>query len=99
MKKVFHQLMNRLMISCEKAAYLISKSQDGKLTCKEKTNMHLHLMGCKFCRRYKKDIDLLTTYLKKYRTAEQDPPLISLSDKQKQRILNKLSGGEEEDEY
>lgn len=91
--------MNRLMISCEKAAYLISKSQDEKLTCKEKTDMHLHLLGCKFCRRYKKDMDLLSTYLKKYQVPEKDTPFVSLSDKQKQRILNKLSDRGEEHDY
>lgn len=92
MKKLFHSLMTRLMISCEKAAFLISKSQDEKLSCKEKTDMHLHLMGCKFCRRYKKDIDLLSEYLKKYRReSEKDVPIVSLTDAQKQRILNTIS--------
>ena len=97
MKKLLHSLMSRLMISCEKAAFFISKSQDERLTCKEKTDMHLHLMGCKFCRRYKKDIDLLSEYLKKYRReSEKEVPIVSLSDAQKQRILNKISNNNDD---
>ena len=80
------------MISCEKAAFYISKSQDDRLTCKEKTDMHLHLMGCKFCRRYKKDVDLLSVYIEKIRNdPDQYVPMNKLSEEQKKRMLNRLA--------
>ena len=80
------------MISCEKAAFYISKTQDDRLTCKEKTDMHLHLVGCKFCRRYKKDVDLLSYYIEKFRTdSEQQIPIKKLSDIQKKRMLKRLA--------
>lgn len=58
-------LMKRMMISCDKATYLISKGEEKKLSCKERYQLNVHLMGCKFCRRYKKEIQYIDQALDK----------------------------------
>ncbi len=60
-------LMDRMMISCDKATYLISKAEEEKLSCGEKYHLHMHLMGCKFCRRYKKEIQYLSKSFDKFK--------------------------------
>ena len=78
-KNIMDNLMDRMMISCEKATFLISKSEEEKLSCKEKYQLRVHLMGCKFCRRYKKEIQYLSNALDKFK----DPTILT----------NKLSPG------
>jgi predicted anti-sigma-YlaC factor YlaD len=91
MKKLFSRLMKKLMISCEKASMLISKSQDQDLTFQEKVNLQMHLAGCKFCRRYKKDVDFLTEKLTSYRQiTEEQKKQLRLTPEQKERIKEKL---------
>lgn len=52
------------MISCDQSTYLISKKQDGKLNLKEKFQLWMHLMFCKFCRRYDKQIEIIDSTIK-----------------------------------
>jgi len=81
-----------LMISCEKASFLVSKSQDEKLTCKESLDMHMHLAGCKFCRRYKKHIDFMTDRINNYEAyTVEEQQIMHLTDQQKANILKHIS--------
>jgi hypothetical protein len=90
-KEMPQRLMNKLMISCDKASYLISKSQDEKLSCKEKLDMHMHLAGCKFCRFYKKDIDIMSRNLREFKQKiDEEPYQLKLSTEEKERIKAKL---------
>jgi hypothetical protein len=83
--------MKKMMVSCEKASFLASKSQDEKLSCKENLNMHLHLAGCHICRRYKKDIDLMSRKIREYRSiTENESYQLKLTEEQKKRIREKI---------
>jgi thioredoxin-related protein len=54
-----NQLMNLTMLSCEDATCLISKEIHEKLTGKERIRLTLHLWSCKFCSRFKRQINYL----------------------------------------
>jgi hypothetical protein len=56
--------MVKMMIACDEAAFLISKSRDAKLTFRESFNLKFHIMTCKLCKRYEKEINALDHYLK-----------------------------------
>ena len=56
--------MAGMMLSCEESSFLVSKSLEQKLTFKERINLRMHLLSCKFCLRYMKDIKVLDDYLK-----------------------------------
>jgi hypothetical protein len=60
MKQFFMEQMANMMIACEKAAFLVSKRQDEKLTCKENFNLTIHLAACKFCSLYAKQINAIS---------------------------------------
>jgi hypothetical protein len=56
--------MASLMMACDKATFLISKAREEKLSLKEKINLRIHLLSCKLCLRYEKEIIALNRYLK-----------------------------------
>jgi|GEM_PF-555317 len=100
MKKQLDRLMMRMMITCEKASYLISKSQDEKLTFPEHFQLRMHLLGCRFCRAYEKDIGILSDNIqdwKHYIEDEGHPIHMPGEEKQKIRehIREQQNGGDQ----
>lgn len=87
-KHALENLMNRMMISCEKATFLISKAEDEKLSCKEQYQLQVHLVGCKFCRRYRKEIHYIGKALDKVRHSTSI--LEKLSPEKKQNLKETL---------
>ncbi len=53
------------MLGCAKATELIDKMSFDRLTSKEKIQLRLHLMFCKFCSRYQKQSPWLNKVLSK----------------------------------
>ena len=83
-------LMDRMMISCDKATYLISKGEEEKLSCTEKFHLQAHLMGCKFCRRYKKEIKYMSQAIDKFKDSTIISSKLSMDKKKDiQENLNK----------
>lgn len=58
--------MSKKMIACDEATYLISKQKDDKLSFSEWWKLKMHLLTCKVCRKYEKDIEALDGYFKNY---------------------------------
>lgn len=50
---------------CEDITRLISKSQDTKLTLKEKWQVRIHIIGCKLCYKYQQQIQTMSSLLKR----------------------------------
>lgn len=53
MKKMMIKGMDAIMLSCEEATYLITKSEMTKLGCIKRMQLKMHLAGCELCRRFK----------------------------------------------
>ena len=68
MAKVFKMrmmaLMSKWMISCDKAAFLTSKAQEDRLTFLENIELKMHILSCKYCKRYEKDVKVINEYVK-----------------------------------
>ncbi len=47
------------MLSCKKVAQLASEALDRSLTLQEKLSMRLHLLACKLCSRYVRQLKFL----------------------------------------
>ncbi len=92
MKKTFSNriknVMMKMMITCEQASFLIDKEQYTPLSLKEKINLNMHLLTCKFCRLYKVESHLINNEIKRVITFNELE--VKLSDEQKQRIIDKL---------
>lgn len=46
--------LKRVIYNCKQATLLIEKKSAGKLTFREAFELRVHLLGCSFCRIYKK---------------------------------------------
>ena len=50
--KMLMRVMSKMMISCEKASFLASKSLDARLSIRESMALKTHTMVCKYCKLY-----------------------------------------------
>jgi len=80
------------MLSCKDVSQLASKSLDTRLTWRERIGMRLHLLLCKLCRRYVRNLHLLHGMLAEARQADLEPlPFaVKMSDEGRQRIRRAL---------
>ena len=46
--------LKRIIYNCKQATFLIEKRQMGTITFREAFELRVHLIGCQFCRIYKK---------------------------------------------
>lgn len=89
MKRLF-QLLNA---SCEEIAALVSAGLDRDLSGAERFAVHLHLLYCKACRRYRRQILLLRQTLRRMASlveTGETPVLPGLSPDARERIRNSL---------
>ena len=53
------------MISCKRAAELLSKSMEEQLSLTERATLSVHLFICEFCEQYKKQLETVRSVLRK----------------------------------
>ncbi len=58
-KKMMIRGMDAVMLSCEEATYLITKSEMTKVGCIKRMQLKMHLAGCELCRRFKIQSELI----------------------------------------
>ena len=83
--------MDKIMLNCDTATLLITRSEFEKLSCTDQIKLKMHLAGCKFCRRFKKQSEFISYALK------QAPPFtekgklpLRLNEEQKQKMKEKM---------
>jgi len=83
--------MNYWMFSCHEVSRKISQSMDARLTLLQRMGIRIHLMMCRYCARFRRQLTLLRTIC---RIDEPDQPTEgqgeSLSAEAKMRIKEKL---------
>ena len=55
------------MLTCRQATQLLSEKQDRPLLLREQSNLQLHLLVCRSCRRYGKQIKTLSQLSKAFK--------------------------------
>jgi hypothetical protein len=75
------------MISCKRAAELISLSQEGPLRWHQRLALALHLGVCEMCRRFRRHVRLLE---RAGRAAPERPAGVALPPEAKERIKRAL---------
>jgi hypothetical protein len=63
-KEMMIKGMDKIMLDCEQATYLITKSEMEDIGCIKKIQLKMHLAGCKFCSRFKIQSDLIDQSLR-----------------------------------
>jgi len=84
-----------MMLSCKDVTRLISDSMDRSLPLGKRIGVRLHLMICRFCVRYERQLQLIRDTVRRI-TDPPDPPaalpLDALSSEARERILRSISG-------
>jgi hypothetical protein len=75
--------MHRVMLSCDTASFYITKKDYQKLKCTESIQLKMHLMGCKLCRSFNKQNEILSD---KINILQENPPKAELSPQKKAEI-------------
>jgi hypothetical protein len=83
------------MMSCEKAAQMISEGKDRPLSFAEKLGLRMHLAMCALCRGYQKNLEVLSQISAKAGDAimsafGRTDTHLALPSNSKQRIQNEL---------
>lgn len=82
------------MLSCKEAAWLISESMDRDLPFMQRLGIRAHLLMCKHCTRYRRQLlfirDAIQHYLDEIENEESVPP-VSLSPEALERLNAYLS--------
>src|SRR5437899_10295106 len=76
--------------SCKKAARLQSIALDRKLPLRQRFGMRVHLLLCKWCRRYGKQVTFLRNTAHEHPDEMAEPVPQKLSDEARERIRQKL---------
>ena len=80
-------LLSRYMMSCDEASFLISRSQEERLTLKNRVRLKMHTLTCHLCRKYEQQIRQLSRMMKQYRhTCEHDSCMHRLPGDRKKQI-------------
>jgi hypothetical protein len=56
--------LRNIIYNCREATYLIEKKLVGKITLREKAQLHIHFYGCSVCKLFNKQSHLLNTMMK-----------------------------------
>ncbi len=79
------------MLNCKEATQLVSESLDRKLSFHQRIGIRIHLLMCKFCLRYDKQLMFLRKASRTQKMHEEDTKsYISLPPEARKRIKNFL---------
>ncbi len=78
-----------IIYNCKQATYLIEKKQIGKITLREKVQLHIHLYGCSVCKLFSKQSMMINNMIKQV-FKSNTPQKIKLDDKFKMELQHKI---------
>ena len=90
MLKALARGIGDLSPGCKQSVRLQSAAMDGKLPFRQRLGLRIHLLLCKWCRRYGKQIGFVRTAARGKEHEEHVLPERSLSDDARERIKRKL---------
>lgn len=81
-----------LSLNCEQASRLLSEDQDVHLYWWEQMGLRLHLLYCRYCKRYRRQLDLLRQLFRAvFRGDETDRPELKMSEEKRTEIKKIIS--------
>jgi len=70
-KQLMIRGMDAVMLNCDEATYLITKSELTQIGCIKRVQLKMHLMGCDLCRRFNLQNDFINENLDQLETHHQ----------------------------
>ena len=84
--------MGIVVPSCDETSHLISQALDENISLIQKLRIRMHLMFCKYCRNFMKQMSLIRAIMKRQAVDEKSDKVgeVSLSDQARKRIETQL---------
>ena len=76
------------MLTCKKASQIISASLDKPLTLRERIALQLHLMICKYCKRFSTQLQSMRVAIKQLNNSIESDNTIVMPTEAKKLIAN-----------
>jgi len=92
---IFKEKMSAHMLTCEEITRLKSESMDFHLPLRKRLAVWFHLLFCRWCRRYGKQLDMIRRASRKIRAKIDnldDKPDLTLSSDARERLRKILNG-------
>ena len=80
--------LRNIIYNCKHATYLIEKKLIGKITLREKVQLHIHLYGCSVCKLFNKQSRMINGMIK--HLLENHAPVIKLGEEFKTDLQHKI---------
>lgn len=93
MLKSFTRGMAELSPSCREATRLQSEAMDRPLALRKRIGLRIHLVLCRWCRRYGKQIGFLRSIAHDHEKHEETLPQQALRSEAKERMKQRLKAG------
>jgi hypothetical protein len=77
--------MDFWLFNCKKVSRLVSDSMDRDLGTMHRLGIRFHLMMCRYCARYARQLRLIRNKIRSA-VSEKDPPADTLSEETKKRL-------------
>ena len=78
------------MLSCKGASQLISQSIDRALTRRERLALRLHLLICDVCKRFNRQLLVISNTVKSMRQRTESDPSIQIPPEARERIAEAI---------
>lgn len=84
--------MHHWMFNCHEVTRLVSESLDRKLPLYQRMGIRMHLLMCKFCSQYRKQLLLMKEILTRYNESDRPKDIFEpLSEEARKRMKHLLS--------
>ncbi len=81
--------MSKLMLSCREATQMVSESMDRKLPFQDRVLIRMHLLMCRYCSRFSKQMKILRNVSRAHAEhSEEFEPYDVLRDEVRTRIVD-----------
>jgi hypothetical protein len=84
-------LMQRVMLSCDRATALVEKAHEEKLSMKERMQLSMHTAMCKVCKDYKRMSEGIERFFQKWSERVQEERE-GMPAAKKERLIEELRG-------
>jgi hypothetical protein len=76
MKRKVMIFMSKQMMACDEASFLVSYKEDNRLGIKKWWQLKMHMISCRLCRKYAKQIEQLHVVVNSYREVSDHSPCV-----------------------
>ena len=90
LKEIMVKGMNKVMLDCDEATMLATKQSAENINCLKKTQLRMHLMGCKFCKAFVQQTKLMDEQLYEETHLNRNELKLHLSVNQKERLQSTI---------